>query len=76
VVIAFADLNLWVILVDTLSDRCRLREIERGSSYPTQLSCRDQGCIHCGDLVSLNLQNVTENVTIALPGEIEVGMVR
>ena len=74
-VVTAAEFQLLVGAVDSLSDGVRLAEIERSALDFTQLAGRDQGGVHGGEAIGVEHDSVFQDVTLALSGQVEVGMV-
>ena len=72
VVVALAELELLVVLVDAGADGGGLAEVKRRAVHGRQFAGRDQGAVHRGVSVGGDHDDVAEDVAFA--GEIEIGV--
>ena len=76
VIVASAQLDLFIVGIDARANRRRLAKIKRRAGHVAKLSRRNQPGIHRRELVRLNHQDVTENIRRAGPRKVKVRMVR
>ena len=76
VVVALAVRDLLVLRVDAGADRGGGAEVERRALHRPQLAGRDEGGVDRREPVGLDADLVLQHVAGALPGQVEVGVVR
>ena len=65
-----------MIVRDVRADACRRPEIERRAGHRSQFARRDLRGVDRCVAVRVDLDNVVEHVTVAVAGEVEVGVLR
>src|SRR5262252_1064457 len=75
VVVAAAEFQLLVVLVDARADRRRLRKVERRAFDASQFAGRDQSRVDWCEAVGVDRQLMVQYVAVALPRQVEIGMV-
>src|SRR5215813_6577515 len=72
VVVALAEFQLFVVLVDARADRRRLRKVERRVFDASQFTGRDQGRLNRSEALGVDHHLMAQDVATALPREVEI----
>ena len=75
-VIAGAVLQYFVRIIDARTNGRRLAKIKRRAGHIDNFAGRDEVAIHRGGFIGIDVNDVTKNVTLALPRQVEIGMMR
>src|ERR1700686_5175753 len=76
VIVAFAKLQLRVVLIDPRANGSRMQEIERRVAHLAKLAGRNQRGIDRSNPAGMDRELMLEHVAISLPSQIEIGMMR